>query len=284
MRRVNIATEARSPQIPVTGRAALSPTGEYAATFDNTGGVQFWQAETAQKLSKVATDISLKDPNSVLPQIAFTSTGSRVAIGDSKTVTVYDAVNGSVAGKPIPLIGILQNLDLSPDTSLVSTLLTPGLLTVWDAAKAFRTTLPMMDGSFLVQVKFSPDGRRLLTRAQNDARLWDVETGQTVSVIIAEEGMRDAAFSPDGRFVATAADEIHVHCIWIGGSDNSESNLLAEVAGAAGGYVLDANSQPVPLLFEDWIRRLAALRTLAAQAQPDQPTVASFLHRYFGQK
>ena len=62
MRRVDIATGDQGPQIPVTERATLSPNGEYAVTFDKLGGVQFWRAETAQKLSRVAADISLKDP------------------------------------------------------------------------------------------------------------------------------------------------------------------------------------------------------------------------------
>ena len=79
----------------------------------------------------------------------------------------------------------------------------------------------------MVEVKFSPRGRRLLTRAENDARIWDVENGQSSSIIILDEpGMRDVAFSPDGRFIATAADKVRVHPVWIGAADNSESSLL----------------------------------------------------------
>ena len=56
---------------------------------------------------------------------------------------------------------------------------------------------------------FSPDGRRVVTASEDStARLWDVETGKVIAVLLGHEGsVQSAAFSPDGRRVVTASDD-----------------------------------------------------------------------------
>ena len=53
-------------------------------------------------------------------------------------------------------------------------------------------------------VAFSPDGKRLVTAAQDTTtRLWDVEQGRELCRLVAFDANNWVAVSPDGRFDGT---------------------------------------------------------------------------------
>ena len=58
----------------------------------------------------------------------------------------------------------------------------------------------------LTDVVFSPDGRTLLTTSLNrDVKTWDVRSGRLLDVLVGHFGsVSGGAFSPDGRWIATA--------------------------------------------------------------------------------
>jgi WD40 repeat protein len=50
---------------------------------------------------------------------------------------------------------------------------------------------------------FSPDGRYVLTAAADTARLWDAATGAELAVLPHQHSINSAVFSPDGQRVLT---------------------------------------------------------------------------------
>jgi WD40 repeat protein len=63
---------------------------------------------------------------------------------------------------------------------------------------------------------FSPDGRRLVTAGEKEAKLWDLRTGELVLALDPEQlwqWIAAVAFSPDGRFLAVGGDGMAI-ALW----------------------------------------------------------------------
>jgi uncharacterized protein with WD repeat len=131
---------------------------------------------------------------------------------------VWDAVNA----REIRTLGThadrVNGVDFSPDGARLATACRDGTVKLWDAATGLElTTLHGHRGS-VVGVTFSPDGRRLATaggrRADQsegppgEVRVWESTTLREESNLAGLTGfVYGVAFSPDGRFLATAGED-----------------------------------------------------------------------------
>ena len=84
----------------------------------------------------------------------------------------------------------------------------------------------------IASVRFSPDGRLLLTASVDGiARLWDWQTRAPVGAEMRHtEGITSAAFRPDGKIVATAGDDATIH-FWSVPEGTSAHPLIPNVIG-----------------------------------------------------
>lgn len=148
---------------------------------------------------------------------ALSPDGRTAIAGPLGSVWAWDV--GSGRGSRLFSIGDAEEADLaafSPDGSRLvagaaspSSLGTTGGPVLWEVAKRRRIATLNGHTSSISRVSFSPDGRRILTAAEDEtARLWDGRTGAPLAVIGSHtEDVTSASFSPDGRFIVTTSGD-----------------------------------------------------------------------------
>ena len=220
--------------------ASLDASGSIAVTGSNDGQARVWDAESGNVLTVLGGHINYvesvgisSDATSVVTGSpdrtaqTWTTSGRLIAVHaghtDAVTETMftpddYGLVTGSADGT-------VRVWDAGTAPEFVKANVVPPSPprlqvrspdgTVVASADGAIVRLAKRDGSainlsghedLVTSVDFSPDGRRLVTASRdNDAILWDVDSGTRLSVLRAHFGpVFDARFSPDGRWIVTA--------------------------------------------------------------------------------
>jgi WD40 repeat protein len=213
---------------------AFSADGEHVVTTGRDGTARVSHTATADELFVLAGH---RGP---VASAAFSGIAESpiVTSGLDGTTRVWDAVNqpplGRLARLGAPITSVAVDGDIRARTSAgrehVLALSDGRRLAVMavpkrrprrvvgpdgTAATMRGTTVVLRkDGRSLVlrhrdrvnSIAFSPSGQLLATASRDrDARIWNVATGELVRVFPHNTAVRDAQFSPDGRWLVTAA-------------------------------------------------------------------------------
>ena len=202
---------------------SFSPDGKLMATGSETGPVLFWSTENWQE-----THLNLDD-NLGGRDIVFSPNGTYlVSMNKQKTIQVWDINSGKVLLKLDASPYWFGCAIFSPDSTKLA-IGTAGYekngdlknfqagIQIWDVASSkLITTLvghPYSSadqvGNEVVALAYSPDGKILASSGgyyDNKIHLWDTETWQQTS-IIAEHGIYNILFSPDGNTLFTSSGE-----------------------------------------------------------------------------
>ena len=239
---------------------AFSADGERVATASDDHTARVWDVQSRGTLATLKHDARIN-------AVAFSADGERVATASNDgTARVWDVQSDE------PLVTLkhadwVNAVAFSADGKRVATASDDGTARVWDVqSRGPLVTLNHAD-RFRAPMAFSADGERVATaswRAMREgwyltrfstARVWDVQSGETLATLNHDDKVNAVAFSADGERVATASDD-HTARVWDVQSGetlttlNHDDRIRAIAFSADGSRVVTASSSATAQVWE----------------------------------
>ena len=195
----------------------FGPGAGLLATGDATGTITLWNPAGFHQSSAPVVAGTPESPAAAgghAPAV-LSARGEIIAVsGQRGTIRLRNARTGRTVGQPIITHHAVTGLALSPDGKLVAAIGTDGKARLWSVATRQPTGIAVAVGQARDALAFSPGGKTFVTVGANGtAALWSVATGHRVGALMnvgaavgAGRAAAAAAFSPDGRILATAID------------------------------------------------------------------------------
>jgi WD40 repeat protein len=189
---------------------AFAPDGNRVVSSSHDLTIRIWDVETGKT-------ISVSDNDVPVGRVAFSPDGKCVISSEwPRTLKVWDVEAGSLI---LDLMQTDQHVDsvaFSPDGKFLGSRNTDNRIFVWNATTWTRFTTVFETGfalSYIGSVRynstvaFSPDGKCIVSGASgNTVRIWEVESGSTISEFIGHTGpVTCAVFSLDGQYVVSGS-------------------------------------------------------------------------------
>jgi WD40 repeat protein len=193
---------------------AFSPDGNLLAsgTSDWDSYIKFWNVQTGALLGTYGPYSQIFGFS-----VAFGADWKTLAAGSSdKTIKIWDISTGTLLHNLTGHSEMVTAIAMSPDGKTLASGssnnaftierkpegVSNGSIKLWDIRTGTELRTIQSDSGWVYSVAFSPDGKTLATGADNSIKLWDVATGQNLHVLRGRDG-RSLAFSPDGKILAS---------------------------------------------------------------------------------
>jgi WD40 repeat protein/tetratricopeptide (TPR) repeat protein len=180
---------------------AFSSDGRYLAAACAGSLVRLWDARTRQEIH------TLKGHRGTVNCAVFRADGNVLATaGDDKTIRLWECATGTLLGTLEGHSKGVTGLAWSPDGGLLVSASADQTIRLWHGTTRQELTALKEKAN---RVLIDPLGRYLLTIVSHGpAKLWDFKDGEISFAKQLTDVSAAAAFSPDGRLLATAGGQV----------------------------------------------------------------------------
>lgn len=166
---------------PLLG-AIYAPDGRTILTASTSGELIFWEAELGLLARILRSDTATQATGYELPVAPLQAVDQMIGSSGNALLSAHFSPNGE------RVVGVASS----------------GVALVWDATSS--RILRTLQGRTIVSANFSADGQRLLTAAADGTwTTWSLLNDRPGRSLGGESAISSAAFSPDGRSIATTA-------------------------------------------------------------------------------
>jgi WD40 repeat protein/serine/threonine protein kinase len=178
---------------------ALSADGAMIATVSSTGKeLRIWDVSTRKPLGE---PLAVEE----WPLMDFSADGMGLTLVFPSEVRTWNLVTGEVLAQSIEKMEDSFPIRISPDGTKIARAHSNGsVIQVWDvsAGKALRS-FRRKSSNYVAD--FSPDGAKLATISETEARIWDLSTAEPIGNALPHDAIQLVAFNHDGTKLATGS-------------------------------------------------------------------------------
>ena len=158
--------------------AVFSGDGKQILSASRDGTAKLWDANTGDFTGTGVVHKDYVDSCAISPDGKYIATGSR-----DHTATVVDVDTGKAIAPPLQHHGGIVSITFAPDGKSVATGSRDGVARIWNLHQ-LDMPISMQAGFGRVYVKYTPDGKILLTANEEQIRLWDTVDGKSLGTVL----------------------------------------------------------------------------------------------------
>ncbi len=218
------ADEWQTPLVMTHGswvhRVAFNPSGDLLLSCSSDMTARLWHVETAAsraaaQTGSAAPELQGRPASSPMRhqhavRFAEFSPDGRYVLTASfdGTARIWDARTGEQVSSPLTHYGNVVRAHFAPDQKRLVTIGSNGAVKLWELPRHQNVEFIGRHAKAVTGLQFAPGGGRLLSWGRDGAGIvWNWTTGQELCRVRHAGELNDAAWSPDGRWFATADDD-----------------------------------------------------------------------------